>query len=379
MTNISRRSLIKGITNSILLQTIPTQFVLASEQVLGFKSWQTQFDAEFDRYKKQYGIALKQFKGSLQPEWGENPDIKSRSTWVDYQNGVRRRLDFDKDQADVTVIQDPGETIEQAAARAKAEMNALFVSRRQEFIKRDPVESQLGTTFYRPPEKQVASPQDRPFEHIKPTPDEISSASVEVIQLPTGKPAVRIAVPVRNSLIKKRAPFLSDIRKRSRQYQVHESLISAVIQAESYFNPMATSHVPAYGLMQIVPHSAGQDIIQYLYKRRFMPTPDWLYNAENNILAGSTYLFLLSNRYLHGINNAISLQYCAVAAYNTGPGNLARAFSGSRKIGAAINEINKMAPEQVFDHLRRHLPYKETQEYIVKVNRFQRSWMHAKT
>ena len=402
MKQLSRRAILHLCSVGLLSSVVPVRQALAltdfqrwqTEKGTDFERWQAQRDADIERYHRQYTAAFEQFKKSLEPDWGKTPDTKSRSAWIDYQSGVRRRLDFEKGQADVTVIQPPGETMEQTVARARAQMQAMFESRRQEFLQRDPVERQLAAlsqpglapqpsstpqastppVSQTPPSTTTHTALERPFEHLKPAADEISKAKGEQVQLPTGKPAVRVAVPVRKSLIKKRAPFLADIRKRSSQYRVHESLISAVIQAESYFNPMATSHIPAYGLMQIVPSSAGQDVTEYLYKRQIMLSADWLYNPENNILAGSTYLYLLSNRYLAGINNPLSLQHCTVAAYNTGPGNLARAFVGKRKVGAAISKINTMTPEQVYDHLRRYLPYEETQHYIVKVSKFQKSW-----
>lgn len=389
MKGISRRSFVKACSYGFFFSSLAPNVIAQRDTTSEFYRWREQQDDHFEQYKQRYAAALEHFKKSLEADWGKTPDTKSRSTWVDYQDGVRRRLDFEKGQVDVTVIQSPGETMEQAVSRARAQMQAMFESRRQEFLQRDPVESQFAKPSHpisttqstsTPPASQTPSSttaktaSERPFEHLKPAADEISKAKVERVQLPTGKPAVRVAVPVRKSLIKKRAPFLADIRKRSSQYRVHESLISAVIQAESYFNPMATSHIPAYGLMQIVPSSAGQDVTEYLYKRQIMLSADWLYNPENNILAGSTYLYLLSNRYLAGINNPLSLQHCTVAAYNTGPGNLARAFVGKRKVGAAISKINTMTPEQVYDHLRRYLPYEETQKYIVKVTDYQRSW-----
>jgi membrane-bound lytic murein transglycosylase C len=56
-----------------------------------------------------------------------------------------------------------------------------------------------------------------------------------------------------------------------------------------------------------------------------------------------------------------------VASYNTGPGNLSRAFVGQPRLKPAIDRVNTMAPEEVFTHLRAHLPYEETRNYIKRV------------
>jgi membrane-bound lytic murein transglycosylase C len=62
--------------------------------------------------------------------------------------------------------------------------------------------------------------------------------------------------------------------------------------------------------------------------------------------------------------------YCVIAAYNTGAGNVARAFNKDRStsIGKASKVINQMTPQQVYDHLVVNLPYDETKNYLKKVN-----------
>lgn len=59
--------------------------------------------------------------------------------------------------------------------------------------------------------------------------------------------------------------------------------------------------------------------------------------------------------------------YCSIAAYNTGAGNVAKAFIGSYNINRASAKINKMTPEQVYKHLMKNLPYNETKKYLKKV------------
>ena len=54
--------------------------------------------------------------------------------------------------------------------------------------------------------------------------------------------------------------YASIIRDASRKYGVAESLIYAVIKTESSFNPYAVSHANAYGLMQVIPATAGRDV-----------------------------------------------------------------------------------------------------------------------
>jgi membrane-bound lytic murein transglycosylase C len=58
-----------------------------------------------------------------------------------------------------------------------------------------------------------------------------------------------------------------------------------------------------------------------------------------------------------------------VAAYNTGTGNVAKAFNidKSRNIKKAARLINKLTPDQVYAHLIENLPYDETKHYLKRV------------
>jgi membrane-bound lytic murein transglycosylase C len=58
---------------------------------------------------------------------------------------------------------------------------------------------------------------------------------------------------------------------------------------------------------------------------------------------------------------------CAIAAYNTGAGNVSRAINGTTNISKAIPSINKMSYDQLFNHLKNYLPHDETKDYIRKV------------
>ena len=119
--------------------------------------------------------------------------------------------------------------------------------------------------------------------------------------------------------------------------------------------------------MQLVPTSGGLDAYQYVYGTKRVVGPEFLFHVGNNIRLGTAYLKILDSRYLKNISNPLSRLYCVIAAYNTGAGNVARAFSGKTNIGSAVRIINDLKPEQVLEQLKKQLPYVETQRYIVKV------------
>ena len=141
------------------------------------------------------------------------------------------------------------------------------------------------------------------------------------------------------------------------------------MHTESSFNPKATSYVPAYGLMQIVPHTAGVDSYKYLYRVKKIPSSRYLYNSKNNIRLGSAYLHLLYYSYLRHIKNPQSRLYCAIAAYNTGAGNVAWAFTHTYNPKKAAQVINRLTPEQVYNRLLRDLKYDEPKHYLKRVTK----------
>ena len=161
--------------------------------------------------------------------------------------------------------------------------------------------------------------------------------------------------------------FEQPVRRYGSRARLEPALVYAIIETESAFNPVARSPVPAYGLMQIVPQSAGQDASEVLFGRPRILAPSYLYDADNNIEIGTVYLELLMTRYLSGIRDPQSRLYCAIAAYNTGHGNVFKAFTGRMRPKAAFERINRMSSEQVYAHLLRHLPYGETRRYLPTV------------
>jgi membrane-bound lytic murein transglycosylase C len=141
------------------------------------------------------------------------------------------------------------------------------------------------------------------------------------------------------------------------------------MHTESCFNPRARSYVPAYGLMQIVPHTAGVDSYKFLYKIKKIPSSTYLYNSTNNIKLGSAYLHILYYNYLKDIKNPISRLYCTIAAYNTGAGNVAWAFTHKYNVKKASKIINKLTPNEVYQKLLQNLKYDEPKHYLKKVTK----------
>lgn len=178
---------------------------------------------------------------------------------------------------------------------------------------------------------------------------------------------------VQNHQVSSQQKYSAYVQENSRRFKIKPSLIYAIMEAESSFNPYAMSHIPAYGLMQIVPSSAGRDAHQLIYNKPGTPTKDYLFVPANNIRMGTAYLSILNDRYLAKVTNAQAREYCVIAGYNTGSGNVLKAFHSNRD--QAFVRINQMSPQQVYNHLVKNLPYDETRRYMQKVTGFQKKYI----
>jgi len=99
--------------------------------------------------------------------------------------------------------------------------------------------------------------------------------------------------------------YQAEIAAAAREHGVDESIVRAIIHAESAFNPNALSRVGAQGLMQLMPATA----------RRFGVGN--AFDANQNIRGGVQYLAWLLKRF----NGNLTL---AAAGYNAGEGAVAK-------------------------------------------------------
>lgn len=140
--------------------------------------------------------------------------------------------------------------------------------------------------------------------------------------------------------------------KYSQENELDPSLVFSVIKAESNFNPQATSHKNARGLMQIIDNT-GIWAANKIGIKEFKV--EYLYDPEINIKIGCWYLKNLRNEiynYNGQLNNELVL-----AAYNGGIGNVQKWLS-DRAYSSNGKTLDK-------------IPYKETENYVRKVKYYQ--------
>ncbi|WP_338587980.1 lytic transglycosylase domain-containing protein [Paenibacillus sp. Y5S-9] len=134
--------------------------------------------------------------------------------------------------------------------------------------------------------------------------------------------------------------YESLIAEASAKYGVPESLIKAVIDTESNFNPNVVSSAGAKGLMQLMDGTAAGLGVSNSF------------DPAQNIDAGTKYLSLQLQRFGGEVKMAL-------AAYNAGPGRVSRlGVSSDSELMSVLNRLPS-----------------ETQNYISKVEKAQSKYV----
>lgn len=347
-----------------------------------FLAWKQQQEAEFQSWKEQYFAELNAYKSKILKHW-DTAEVTDQQTYVEYSEDMRTRrvVDYENNEIRISIQSDASE--EAVKAEMVQEITALVDTTPNEARAKDPVlaavdanaksDDQISNQSLLSELTPVSVQSSRrDAKEIQAVVDQlIAAARIQPVQT-QADPALasvrEITIPLpTKSTVRRAKKYRALVAKYASQVDIEPALVYAIMQTESAFNPMARSAIPAFGLMQIVPGSAGIDVAMEIYGERRTFKPDYLYDAENNIQAGSTYLKILYFRYLRKIEDPESRWYCAIAAYNTGAGNVSRAFAGTTRLPKAIPIINSMAPDEVYKLLIEKLPYDETKQYLKKV------------
>ena len=342
-------------------------------------------EAGFDNYDYIYQEEFSAFKDKVQKQWGEFKS-SSETEWVSYvdQGKVRRSVDYETGEISVELLIKDGISSQDTERILAKEVFTLMNTTEAGAFRADEVaqkvEARLPSDFRTikrglPSGKRIFSLDD--LTSITFNASGFVKVSTKIGNLATndvrqakvlGSNIIRSSFTIKKSLLQKAARFATAVRISSERQKIPTALIYAIIESESSFNPMAKSHIPAYGLMQIVPRSAGQDATKHLYGKAKILAPSYLYSTDNNINIGSAYLHVLYYKYLRKVKDPQSRIYCTIAAYNTGATNVARAFIKKKHFNLAVKEINKMTSDEVYQALVNHLPFKETRNYVKKVS-----------
>lgn len=141
------------------------------------------------------------------------------------------------------------------------------------------------------------------------------------------------ATGLSDSDLEKAAPYMQYINEASERYGMPVNLILGIMKAESNFNNECVSYAGAKGLMQLMPETAAEVGVTDVF------------DSRQNILGSVEYVTKLINRYDGDVR-------LALAAYNTGPGKIAR-----RGVTSSTSEAYLTVPQSIRDYADRVLRY----------------------
>ncbi|HHJ34360.1 MAG TPA: DUF3393 domain-containing protein [Gammaproteobacteria bacterium] len=374
---------------------MPASLPAASFTETGFDDWKKQNQAafqqgkdEFKLYRSEIKAAFKEYTRKTSAVWGRDNIGPDRKRWVSYIDKLNQRsiVDFEKGTINVDVALPEKERSDDAQGRKQLEKVLLKAMRLgddkraiQKFAEHpvcQPEEAAVLKGQISLPDGDIADDAD----YRTLARDAAKNASRKTLRGKDGK--TRIVYSAQLNLVPdhiriRASKYQPLVNKYATKHRMPAAVVFAVIETESMFNPTARSTAPAFGLMQLVPTSGARDAYRYLYKKDRVVSDTYLYDPENNIRLGAAYLYRLNGQYLAGIKSDRSRLLATIAAYNTGVGNVFRTFAGKYRRSrfgsyanykkSALREINKRSPEEVYQYLRRHLPYRETRDYIKRV------------
>jgi len=354
-----------------------------------FEAMKKAQNSQFQTYKQQQKIAYNAYKNELKKFWNK-PELSTQKEWVSYSDDKKSRskVDFEKNIVVVEVI---AKNSEVAQAKLLDRIAYVVSKNTKEVVESDELQKKLASL--KVPQEIITSRVDaKPILSTllfdsKPSEKELNiyarkALSQNKLELTPSKYGdenvykLTIALP-EDATLKRAHVYKDEIIKNANRFDISVSLVFAIMQTESNFNPFARSYIPAFGLMQIVPHSAGKDVYRYLYKKDGMPSSSYLYNSTNNIEMGTSYLYILYYRYLRKIKDPQSRLYCTIAAYNTGAGNIAWAFTRRHSMNRAASKINAMSSDEVYAHLLKNLKYDEPKHYLKRVRKRMSTYKNA--
>ena len=348
------------------------------DQLTQFEAYKQQQNITFKEYKKAQYKVFQEYKQELMRYW-EKPKLSTKTQWLHYSKDQKTRsiVDFKNNNITVeTVANNPQEAQHNIGL---ALVKAITFDTKQAY-KYDTLQQRLDT-LPKPASVVEAKIDVKPilapiiFKQPPTQKDVVKyvkkqTKKIKLKKTPKSKNIYFVTLKLpKDATIQRSKLYYQEVRNNAKKQKIPVPLIFAIIHSESSFNPMARSCVPAYGLMQIVPRTAGIDAYNHLYGKKRLLSAQYLYNAHNNITVGSAYLHILYYKYLREIKNPTSRLYCTIAAYNTGAGNVAWAFVGTNSTKKAAKVINRLTPDEVYARLLQDLRYDEPKLYLKRVTK----------
>lgn len=333
------------------------------QEKVKFIDFKKQEDAAFKSHLVQEQKAISAYKKQVEALWPQS-DLEDAQKLTSYSKDLHTKSLVDFKKNEITISQISDKKISKKAL--VKQLNKMLKLNNKEAFAQNRLEQTIDGIVEDKGYVKKAKVDNLPLLQVGYTKTEIKPEDIKMVK--NGNLyQVKYNMP-KNSTFKRSYNYLSSAKSNARRFKLEPQILLAIMHSESSFNPMARSHIPAFGLMQIVPKSAGIDAYKFIYKKRRLLSASYLYNTQNNIEMGSAYFHILYYKFLSSIKDPRSRLYCAIAGYNTGAGNIAWAFVKNYNVKKAARIINTMTPAQVYNHLQKHLKYDEPKHYLKRVS-----------
>ena len=130
---------------------------------------------------------------------------------------------------------------------------------------------------------------------------------------------VTAKVPLASDHLRQRAQlYKDDVAAHAKRHGLDPRLLFAIIHTESYFNPLAQTPAPSYGLMLLVPRGPARDAYNYLYKSDIVLDDNYLQDPAHNVELGAAYLHLLRRQLVPNMEEGDKKNFLVACAYTWG-------------------------------------------------------------
>ena len=350
------------------------------QQMEAFQNYKQSVTAQYADYERREKEAFEQYKRDIEAKWEEfkSPEPK---TLVEYSEDLnsRQSIDFEKGEVTIEVIVEEEPTSDQPPGTEEQQEEKIKETLTKELVglikkKADDNKPILKNQLETKDGKEVTenNAKEKAVDIVK-----AKKIDKKPYKSKDGKKRVKYTVKVplkRNHLDERAKRFENEILKQSKRWKLDPAIVFALMEAESSFNPKARSHIPAFGLMQLVPKSGARDAYKYVYNVDKLVTGDYLYKPINNIELGCAYFSKIRYYYFENIKDDELAYICSIPAYNTGIGNVSKTLCGKPYTNPAAKVASGMTADELYKKLTSDLKYEEARNYLEKVWKYKEKY-----
>lgn len=312
-----------------------------------------RFDAFWNDKVAEFDALWEGRKKTIERKW-DKAYRSSPSVWVHYSkdDGARTIADFENGAVEISVLVPQSQTGDENAAKTamREEITEVLTTK-------DDGGNLLLGNLAQDGNKAAGVADPRQFMEAKLAEVRKGPVIEGSDNVPRREYTLKIelAPEYKRARIQEYSPM---ILKYSADNHLPPELVTAIIDAESSFNPFAISRAYAVGLMQLIPRYGAKDAYRSLYGEEKVVPFNYLYDPDNNIKLGTAYFRLLMDDEWAGVSGLTKRKWLSICSYNWGPQNVKRALGN-------IN-VEAMPEDELYAALMSRVP-DETKGYLKRI------------